>query len=182
MFERCQLRCRGRRNFGYRRVQRFWWVFVFLVRGVLFNLLYRLRVGKSTLAKILLRILEFDDGELFVNDVDIRRLNPLDYHRRLTAVFQGFSRFNATVKENIGVGQVEKLGSRTAITDSIRLAGAENIVDSLPHGLRTKLNGSGGFESMACSSLESLSGIPTAHPHHGLSGGEVSTTYLPPSS
>jgi ABC-type multidrug transport system fused ATPase/permease subunit len=122
-----------------------------------------------------LRILEFDHGELYVNDVNIRQLNPLDYHRRITAVFQGFSRFNATVKENVGVGQVQKLGSHAAVADSIRLAGAESIIDALPLGLRTKLNGTGAFESMKSPSVlqENLCRSPNPHPH-GLSGGEVS--------
>jgi ABC-type transport system involved in cytochrome bd biosynthesis fused ATPase/permease subunit len=125
------------------------------------------------LAKLLLRILEFDEGELLVNGVDIRRLSPLDYHRRLTAVFQGFSKFNATVRENIGVGYVENLGSRAAVEHSVRLAGAENIINTLPHGLRTKLDAAGGFEPMSYPPILN-GGAATAHSHHGLSGGEVS--------
>jgi len=107
-----------------------------------------------------------------VNDVDIRRLSPLDYHRRLTAVFQGFSKFNATVRENIGVGYVENLGSRTAVEHSVRLAGAENIINTLPHGLRTKLDAAGGFESMTYPSILEGGGAAAGHSHHGLSGGE----------
>jgi len=120
--------------------------------------------------------LEFDNGELLVNDIDIRRLNPLDYHRRITAVFQGFSKFNASVKENVGVGQIQKLGSRTAVAESIRLAGAKGIIDALPHGLRTQLSGAGNFESMTSALPEDLGRSVTPHPH-GLSGGEVSTTF-----
>jgi len=85
-------------------------------------------------------------------------------------VFQGFSKFNSTVKENIGVGYVQKMGSHAAIYKAINLAGAETIVSSLPNGLRTKLDTSGStvfppFSNNAGSSK-------TSRIHHGLSGGE----------
>ncbi|GBE79587.1 predicted protein [Sparassis crispa] len=121
--------------------------------------------GKSTLANILLRILEFDSGSLFVNGADIRKYRPEDYHTHVTAVFQGFSKFSATAKENIGVGRIEDMNSSAAIDSAIRLAGAREIVYSLPQGLRTKLDTAGhdpsGFTDMT-----------SAHAHHGLSGGE----------
>ncbi|KAJ7283483.1 P-loop containing nucleoside triphosphate hydrolase protein [Mycena rebaudengoi] len=121
--------------------------------------------GKSTLAKILLRIIDHDVGDLFVNDVDIRRYNPSNYHQHLTAVFQGFSKFNTTVRENVGLGRVEKLRSQASIERAIHLAEADNVVSSLPHGLRTILE-TPGFESM------SYSGSNSSSRHHGLSGGE----------
>jgi hypothetical protein len=133
----------------------------------------RVTSGKSTLAKLLLRILDFDKGNLFVNGIDIRRYDPVEYHRHITTVFQGFSKFNSTVKENIGVGDVQKMRSNAAIGKAINLAGAETIVDSLPHGLRTKLDTSG-FGSTALPPFCNNTGSSkTSRIHHGLSGGEV---------
>ncbi|KAH7916818.1 P-loop containing nucleoside triphosphate hydrolase protein [Hygrophoropsis aurantiaca] len=128
--------------------------------------------GKTTLAKILLRIIDFDQGDLLVNDVDIRRMTPSEYHHHVTTVFQGFSKFNSTVRENIGLGFVQKLGSQAAIEHAMRLGGADAFVHALPNGLKTKLDISG-FDAMP---YPSVSG-PTAHGfssrlHHGLSGGE----------
>ncbi|KAJ7755622.1 P-loop containing nucleoside triphosphate hydrolase protein [Mycena maculata] len=121
--------------------------------------------GKSTLAKILLRIIDHELGELSVNNVDIRLYNPIDYHQHLTAVFQGFSKFNTTVRENVGLGRVEKLRSRTSIERAIRLAEADSVVNSLPFGIRTILE-TPGFESM------SYAGCTPSSRQHGLSGGE----------
>lgn len=130
-------------------------------------------VGKSTLAKLILRILDFDKGNLFVNDVDIRRYDPVEYHRHITTVFQGFSKFNSTVKENVGIGYVQKMGSDAAIDKAINLAGADTIVGSLPNGLRTKLDTSG-FGSTTLPPFSNNSGSSkTTRIHHGLSGGEV---------
>jgi ABC-type multidrug transport system fused ATPase/permease subunit len=117
--------------------------------------------------------LDYDQGTLFVNGIDIRRYDPVEYHRHITTVFQGFSKFNSTVKENIGVGYVQEMGSRAAIDKAIHLAGAEAIVGSLPNGLKTKLDSSG-FGSTNFPPFSSNTGSSrTPRNHHGLSGGEV---------
>ncbi|KAI9574993.1 P-loop containing nucleoside triphosphate hydrolase protein [Boletus coccyginus] len=129
----------------------------------------KFRAGNSTLAKVLLRILDFDHGELLINGVDIRRLSPTEYHRHVTAVFQDFSKFNSTVRENVGVGCVQKLQSHAAVSRAIHLGGADTFVDTLPNGLRTKLDSSG-FDAMP----PAYPGTPglSSRQHHGLSGGE----------
>ncbi|KAF8845637.1 P-loop containing nucleoside triphosphate hydrolase protein [Paxillus ammoniavirescens] len=124
---------------------------------------------KSTLAKVLLRILDFDQGDLLVNGVDIRRLSPTEYHRHVTTVFQGFSKFNSTVRENVGLGYVQKLQSQAAVSRAIGLGGADTFVDTLPNGLKTKLDASG-FDSMPSTSY--LGCGMSSRQQHGLSGGE----------
>jgi ABC-type multidrug transport system fused ATPase/permease subunit len=133
--------------------------------------------GKSTLAKVLLRILDFDHGNLLINGIDIRQLSPAEYHRHITAVFQDFSKLNSSVRENVGVGYVQKLQSHAAVSRAIHLGGADTFVDTLPNGLRTKLDSSG-FDAMP----PAYPGTPgcgfSARQHHGLSGGEVCRSTL----
>lgn len=65
--------------------------------------MYNAFLGKSTLAKMLLRMLDFDQGALLINNEDIRRLDPPEYHRKLAVVLQDFSKYhNSTLQENIG--------------------------------------------------------------------------------
>ncbi|KXN87958.1 Subtilin transport ATP-binding protein SpaT [Leucoagaricus sp. SymC.cos] len=123
--------------------------------------------GKSTLAKVLLRILDFDKGSLNVNGVDVRSFDPSDYHKHTSAVFQGFSKFNSTVKENVGLGNVEKIGYRPAITQAIHLAEADGLVGSLPKGLKTVLE-TPGFDSISYPGMMGYN----HQQRHGLSGGE----------
>ncbi|KAG2013349.1 ATP-binding cassette transporter [Coprinopsis cinerea AmutBmut pab1-1] len=128
--------------------------------------------GKSTLAKILLRIVDFDKGSLFVNGVDVRNYNPEEYHRHLSAVFQGFSKFNSTVKENVGLGNVDKLRYKPAIEAAIHLAEADTLVESLPNGLKTLLEAPG-FESVSYPGAPGYGfGDMMGPQRHGLSGGE----------
>ena len=127
------------------------------------------KTGKSTLARILLRIVDHDEGTFLVNGVDVRRYNPAEYHRHLSAVFQGFSKFSSTVKENVGLGNVEKIGYRPAIETAIHLAEADTLVESLPNGIKTMLE-TPGFETL---SYPGMAGYANCPQRHGLSGGEV---------
>ncbi|TFK56190.1 P-loop containing nucleoside triphosphate hydrolase protein [Heliocybe sulcata] len=125
--------------------------------------------GKSTLAQILTRILDFDSGELLVNDVDIRRYDPDEYHRHLSTIFQGFSKFNASVAKNVGVGYVEHLYNHAEIHRAVKMAGASHIVDALPRRLKARLDASGSDSSYP--QMPGLQPWPSST-HHGLSGGE----------
>ncbi|KAJ3723329.1 P-loop containing nucleoside triphosphate hydrolase protein [Lentinula raphanica] len=122
--------------------------------------------GKSTLANIILRIVDFDKGSLMVNGHDLRRYDPNEYHQHLSAVLQGFSKFNSTVKENVGIGSVANMASKDTIESALELARAQGIVDSLPRGLQTIL------ESPAFGSISYVGRVPTAAQTHGLSMGE----------
>lgn len=117
-------------------------------------------------------MIDFDNGDLLINGLDIRRLSPTEYHRHVTAVFQDFSKFNASVRENVGLGYVHKLQSLPAVSRAIQLGGADSFVETLPNGLKTKLDSSG------------YDAVPPAYPsmssrqHHGLSGGQVRSDVL----
>jgi ABC-type multidrug transport system fused ATPase/permease subunit len=130
-------------------------------------------IGKSTLAKMLLRLLDFDGGELLVNGTDIRRFDPREYHRHISAVMQDFSRYNFTLAENVGFGYVEKMACHKSVKSAVHLAEADAIVDGLPFGMDTPL-GDSCFESVPWNPMGSAS-----QNRHGLSGGEVGFLFCP---
>ncbi|GJE84393.1 ABC transporter ATP-binding protein [Phanerochaete sordida] len=129
--------------------------------------------GKSTLANILLRITGFDGGELRVNGADVRRLDADALHARTAAVFQGFARFDASVRQNVGVGHVADIGAPLAVQRALALGGADAVVAALPHGLKTRLDAAPGAGAGA--PLPHFADAPRACQRgrpHGLSGGE----------
>jgi ABC-type multidrug transport system fused ATPase/permease subunit len=135
---------------------------------LVYELLTQPYAGKSTLASIAMRILDFDAGELFINGTDIRRISPSDYHSRISAVFQGFSRFNASVSENIGVGRIDDLHSLQAIQRAVGLAGGQRLIKTLPNGLSTHLDASPSWPPAP------IIGDHPMQSTQGLSGGQVS--------
>ena len=124
------------------------------------------------MAKILLRLSEFDNGEVLINGHDIRRYDPVDYHKHAAAVLQGFSKFEASLKENVGIGYVPEIRSSVAIERAVKLAGATPILKSLPDGAKTILDTSAA-NSWPSLGEEFMSYDCPKHRRHGLSGGEV---------
>ncbi|KAH9846956.1 P-loop containing nucleoside triphosphate hydrolase protein [Lenzites betulinus] len=127
--------------------------------------------GKTTLAKVLLRIFDFDcGGEILVNGVDVRALRPQEYHAHATAVFQGFSKFSTSVKGNVGVGFVPDMHDAAVVGAALGLAGAHDLVRSLPDGIKTTLDGDVASYHTACEGF--AAGGSSSRKPHGLSGGE----------
>lgn len=91
--------------------------------------------GKSTLIKLLLRLYQPDEGRILLDGVDIRGIPLEQYRQRVTAVFQDYSIFALSVRENITVtGQDDD-----EIWEALRKAGLENAVQRLPKKLDTPL-------------------------------------------
>lgn len=57
--------------------------------------------GKSTFIKLLLRLYEPTEGTILVNNIDIKKLELLDYRKKIATVFQDFVLFSFSIKDNI---------------------------------------------------------------------------------
>lgn len=103
----------------------------------------------------------------------------MDYHSRVTALFQVFSKLNATVRENVGIGDVAERFNDKAVQEAARRAGASKLVRGLPRGLDTRLESMGlGMSAGMHGALEGpgdegCEGGESSDSRQGLSGGEV---------
>lgn len=95
--------------------------------------------GKTTLLKLLLRLYDTDGGQVLVNGIDVRRFDPRDLRRGVGAVFQDFVHFYATAAENIAFGNIESTQTLSVIRKAAQMAGADTIIENLPHGYDTQL-------------------------------------------
>jgi ABC-type multidrug transport system fused ATPase/permease subunit len=87
-------------------------------------------------------------------------------HERSAAVLQGYVRYQDSAAFNVGVGRVQDMKSQQLLNDALARAGAEQLVQRLPHGISTQLDGTG-------SGPRHIPGLPQhEHGRHGLSGGE----------
>ena len=57
--------------------------------------------GKTTLAKLLCRFYDPQSGAIEVDGTDLRRLDLAGWRSRVTAVFQDFTRFELSMRENV---------------------------------------------------------------------------------
>jgi ATP-binding cassette subfamily B protein len=97
--------------------------------------------GKTTLVKLLLRLYEPTEGDIFYGGVNLKDLDPKEVRARVGAVFQDFVRYQFNVAENIGLGDVGHIEDRTRIAQAAARAGADSVVASLPQGYDTVLGG-----------------------------------------
>jgi ATP-binding cassette subfamily B protein len=97
--------------------------------------------GKTTLVKLLLRLYEPTEGDIFYGGVNLKDLDPHDVRSRVGAVFQDFVRYQFTLSENIGLGDVRRIEDQSRVSLAAQRAGADSVVAALPQGYDTVLGG-----------------------------------------
>ncbi len=93
--------------------------------------------GKSTIAKLLLRLYEFQEGEILIDGVDIRKYERQSLRREIALVLQESILVGASIRENIAYGKPD--ASDTEIEDAARLAYADAFIETLPAGYETQV-------------------------------------------
>lgn len=76
-------------------------------KGELIAIVGRNGSGKTTLAKIIMGFYDDYEGEIYVNGVNLKNIDKADYMEKIGVLFQDFTRFEATFRENIGYGNLE---------------------------------------------------------------------------
>lgn len=91
--------------------------------------------GKTTLAKVILGLLEPQEGEILYGDVDIRRLGLGPYRARVGAVMQDDQLFAGSIAENIVCFDSES--SPLRVESVARVAAIHEEIAAMPMGYRT---------------------------------------------
>ena len=95
--------------------------------------------GKSTLVKLLTKMYEPTNGRIFIDDVDLSRIDADQWRQRLAGAFQDFFRFEFRAKHTVGVGDVPRLDDQPAVVTAVGRAGADDVIVRLSAGLDTQL-------------------------------------------
>lgn len=95
--------------------------------------------GKTTLIKLLTRLYTPDSGRIFLDGLDLQEWDVDVLQRRIGVIFQNFVRYQFTVGENIGVGDVEHLENKTRWQTAAQKGMAQSFIDQLPHNFQTQL-------------------------------------------
>jgi ATP-binding cassette subfamily B protein len=95
--------------------------------------------GKSTLVKLLSRFYRPTAGEITVDGVDLRRIDPVQWRTRIAAGFQDFVKLEGPARTSIGVGDMGRMDDTEAVVAAVHRADAEVVIDGLADGLDTHL-------------------------------------------
>ena len=107
--------------------------------------------GKTTLAKLLCRLYDPTSGAITLDGVDLRQYANKDLRRSVSVVFQDYSRYQLTARENIWLGNINVPPDSLYVDRAARKAGIHPVISQLANRYDTVLGKSfdGGQELSA---------------------------------
>src|SRR5579862_6046149 len=88
--------------------------------------------GKTTIVKMITRLYDPSEGQVLLDGVDLREYNLEDLYREIGVIFQDFTRYEMTVRENIAVGRIEEINNLELLRLAARKSGADRVIAKLP--------------------------------------------------
>ncbi|GAA0372908.1 ABC transporter ATP-binding protein [Bacillus horti] len=104
--------------------------------------------GKSTLVKCLMGLYNNYEGTITIDDIDIQKIKTNELYDQMTGIFQDYMKYQFTVQENIGFGNISKLDQLQQIINTSEKSGADSFVRNLPKQYSSRLGRlfQGGYE------------------------------------
>jgi len=118
--------------------------------------------GKTTITNLINRFYDVQEGEIFYDGINVRRIRKADLRRSLGIVLQDTNLFTGTVRENIRYGKLDATDEE--VYAAARLANAHDFISRLPEGYDTILEGDGGSLSQGQRQLLSIARAAVANP------------------
>ncbi|MDZ7669964.1 MAG: ABC transporter ATP-binding protein [Gammaproteobacteria bacterium] len=94
--------------------------------------------GKSTLIRLLSRFYDFDDGQIFLDGIDLNHIHSHELRSRIGVVLQDFHIFSGTIHDNIALG--DPAITRAKVEAAARQVNAHGFISALPRGYDTRLS------------------------------------------
>ncbi|WP_456400297.1 peptidase domain-containing ABC transporter [Persephonella sp.] len=103
--------------------------------GMCVGIIGRSGSGKSTIAKLIQRLYIPTEGEIYIDSVDIKHLNPIWLRKNIGVVLQENYLFSGTIRENIAMPMPD--APMELIINVAKIAGAHEFISKLPEGYDT---------------------------------------------
>lgn len=113
-----------------------------LAPGESLGLVGRTGSGKTTIARMVLRLYDPTEGTVRVGGVDLREVDASDRRRRIAVVTQDVQLFAASIRDNLTLFRPWLAGD-AKLREVLAQVGLVEWVDSLPDGLDTVLGAAG---------------------------------------
>jgi subfamily B ATP-binding cassette protein MsbA len=97
--------------------------------------------GKSTIANLLTRFYDVNEGTISIDGIDIKDINLQSLRGLMGLVTQDSILFNDTIKANISLGKLNATDDE--IIEALKIANAYEFVKDLPLGIYTNIGDSG---------------------------------------
>ncbi|MES2410202.1 MAG: ABC transporter ATP-binding protein [Bacteroidota bacterium] len=97
--------------------------------------------GKSTIANLLTRFYDVNEGKITIDNVDIKDLDLQSLRGLMGLVTQDSILFNDTIKANVSLGKLNATDDE--VISALKIANAYEFVEDLPNGIYTNIGDSG---------------------------------------
>lgn len=95
--------------------------------------------GKTTLIKLLTRLYTPSEGRILLDGLDLAEWEPRALRQRMGVIFQDFVKYQFTVGENIGIGDVEAIEDHDRQRNAAERGMAWPFIEPMEAGLNTQL-------------------------------------------
>lgn len=90
--------------------------------------------GKTTLAKILLGFYGEYEGDILINGINLKKLDLEQYRKKCGALFQDFTQYQATLRENIVYGNLDASADDTELYEAAEKFGLDSLLQRKDSG------------------------------------------------
>lgn len=101
--------------------------------------------GKTTIASLIPRFWDVDEGSIKVGEVDVRNISTKELMENISFVFQNTTLFKDSIYNNVAIGR--KGASREDVKKALSLAQCDDIIAELPDGIDTVIGTEGTYLS-----------------------------------
>ena len=95
--------------------------------------------GKTTIVKLITRLYDPTEGQIFLDGIDLREYELDDLYREIGVIFQDFMRYEMTARENIATGRIEEIENRHEIELAAHKSLADGVIRKLALGYEQQL-------------------------------------------
>ena len=95
--------------------------------------------GKTTLIKLLTRLYEPTEGNIMLDGLDLQNWDVEALRQRIGVIFQDFGRYQFSVGENIGAGDVRYIDDSERWARAAETGMASPFIEEMPEGYQTQL-------------------------------------------
>ncbi|KAJ3986368.1 P-loop containing nucleoside triphosphate hydrolase protein [Lentinula detonsa] len=111
-----------------------------IARGQLCVILGQNGSGKSTVLKLIARLYDPSEGQILVDGQDLKTLRLADLRRAMAILFQDYTHFPLSIRENIALGDPGHSDDIDRVTQAATLGGASEFIERLEDGYDTYLD------------------------------------------
>lgn len=97
--------------------------------------------GKTTIANLLARFYDVNEGQILIDGVDIKHLKLKEYRQLLGMVTQESVLFNDSIYNNILMGKPE--ATKEEVVEAAKIANADSFITNLPEGYDSNIGDDG---------------------------------------